>query len=62
VKYFQTHIFVSAPERLTGKLSKILSFPQVGHKHVIKGIQARATRTRVPVHYLTTIKGIHAKA
>jgi len=60
VEYFQTHIFVSAPERLTGKLFTILSFPQMGHKHVIKGIQARATRTYGPVHYLTAIKGTHA--
>jgi len=61
VEYFQIHIFVSAPQRLTGKLSKILSFPQMGHKHVIKGIQARATRTRAPVNYLTAIKGTHAQ-
>jgi len=27
VEYIQTHIFFSAPKRLTGKLSKILSFP-----------------------------------
>jgi len=45
VEYFQTLNFFSAPERLTGELSKILSFPQTGHKHVIKGIQASATRT-----------------
>jgi len=57
VEYFQTHIFVSVSERLTGKLSKILSFPQMGHKHVIKGIQARA-----PAHYLTAILGTHAQA
>jgi len=37
VKYFQIHIFDSSPERLTGKLSKILSFPQTSHKLVIKG-------------------------
>jgi len=55
-------IFISAPERLTGKLSKILSFPQMGHKHVIKGIQVRATRTCAPIHYLTAIKGTHAQA
>jgi len=59
--YSNTH-FCLAPERLTGKLSKTLSFPQMGHKHVIKGIQARATRTCAPVHYLTTIKGTHAQA
>jgi len=57
VEYFQIHIFVSAPERLPGKLSKILSFPQMGHKHGIKGIQARATRTCAPVNYLTAKKG-----
>jgi len=62
VEYFQTHIFVSATERLTGKLSKILSFPQMGHKDVIKGIQARATRTFAPVHYLTAMNGKHAQA
>jgi len=55
-------IFISAPERLTGKLSKILSFPQMGHKHVIKGIQVRAIRTCAPIHYLTAIKGTHAQA
>jgi len=54
--YFQAHIFVSAPERLTGKLSKILSFPQMGLKQIIKGIQARA------VYYLTAIKGTHSQA
>jgi len=62
VKYFQTHISVSAPKRLTGKLSKILSFSQMGHKHIIKGIQARATRACAPVQYLTAIKGTHAQA
>jgi len=56
-----TH-FCFRPRIVTGKLSKILSFPQMGHKHVIKGIQARATRTCAPVHYLTTIKGTHAQA
>jgi len=60
VEYFQAHIFISAPERLTGKLSKILSFPQVGHKHVIKGFQAKATKTCAPVHYLWS--GTHAQA
>jgi len=45
VEYFQIHIFVSTPERLTGNLSKILSFSQMGNTHVIKGIQSRATRT-----------------
>jgi len=50
VEYFPTHILVSAPEHLSGKLYKILSFPQMGHKHVIKGIQARATQTCAPVH------------
>jgi len=34
----------------------------MGHKHVIKGIQARATRTFASVHYLTAIKGTHAQA
>jgi len=33
---FKYTFYVSAPERLTGKLSKIPSFPQMGHKHVIK--------------------------
>jgi len=60
VEYFQTHIFVSAPERLTSKLSKIKVI--TCHKHVIKGIQARATRTCAPVHYLTGIKGTHSQA
>jgi len=36
VEYFQVHIFASAPEHLNGKLSKNLSFPQMGHKHVKK--------------------------
>jgi len=56
------HTFFSAPERLTGKLSKIIFFPQLGHKHIIKGIQARATRTCAPVHYLTAIKGKYVGA
>jgi len=33
----------------------------MAHKHVIKGIQARATRTCAPVNYLTAIKGTHAQ-
>jgi len=28
----------------------------MGHKQVIKGIEARATQTCAPVHYLTAIK------
>jgi len=59
VEYFQIHIFVSAPERLTGKLSKILSFPQMGHKHVIEGFRlktktkqwARAVQNEVGMNY-----------
>jgi len=46
-------------QRLTGKLSKIPFFPQMGHKRVIKGIQARATRKWVPVNYLNPIKETH---
>jgi len=41
------------PERLARNLSKILSFLHMGYKHVIKGIQARATRSCAPAHYLT---------
>jgi len=35
-------------------------FHKLGHSHVIKGIQARATRTFAPVYYMTGIKGTHA--
>jgi len=67
---FKHTFVVSAQERLTDKLYMNLSFQQMGHKHVINGIQARATRTCAPVHYLhkpegarsltSAIKGTHA--
>jgi len=61
-EYSQTHIFISAPERLTGKLSKNLSFSQLGHKHLIKGIQARANRTLPVRNKRVTCTGLKANA
>jgi len=60
-RIFSNRHFFFAPECLTGKFFQDFSFLQKGHKHIIKGIQARATRTCAPVYYLTGIKGTHAQ-